>query len=389
MADRLTAHGLENLREAAARHVGPDLVPGVVALVASGDQVHVETLGALSVGGPLVQRDSLFRIASITKPVTGAATLALIEEGVVGLDEPVDTLLPELAGRRVLARPDGALDDTVPASRPITTRDLLTFTFGFGMVTEMFLAAEQWPVMTAVTKLQLGAIGPPDPAGKPDPDTWMARFGSLPLMAQPGERWMYNTGAHVLSVLLARADGRSFADVLRTRIFEPLGMADTAFWTSQTDRLATAYQATQGGLQVADPPDGAWSTPPAFEDGAAGLLSTADDLYAFARMLLTGGAPVLAPESVAALTIDQLTPEQKARGGLGFDFFDHQSWSYCLAVQDTGALGWNGGWGTSWLVDPVRDLVVIVLTQRMFDSPEPPPLHREIQAAAYAALAAS
>lgn len=389
MAENLTAHGLENLRETAARHVGPDLVPGLVALVASGNHVHVETLGQLSVGGHPVQRDSLFRIASITKPVTGAATLALIEEGLIGLDEPVDTLLPELAGRRVLARLDGPLDDTVPAHRPITTRDLLTFTFGFGMVTEMFLAREQWPILTAVTELQLGAIGPPDPAAKPDPDTWMAGFGSLPLMAQPGERWMYNTGAHVLSVLLARAAGQSFAEVLRTRIFEPLGMADTAFSTSETDRLATAYQATPGGLVVVDPPAGAWSRPPAFEDGAAGLVSTVDDLYAFARMLLTGGAPVLAPESVAAMTIDQLTPEQKARGGLGVDFFDHQSWSYCQAVQDTGAFGWNGGYGTSWLVDPTRDLVVIVQTQRLFETSGPPAVHRDIQAAAYAALADS
>ena len=217
----------------------------------------------------------------------------------------------------------------------------------------------------------------------------MAGFGSLPLLAQPGERWMYNTGAHVLSVLLARAAGQSFAEVLLTRIFEPLGMVNTSFWTSQRDRLATAYQATPGGLVVADPPDGAWSRPPAFEDGAAGLVSTADDLHAFARMLLGGGAPVLAPESVAAMTIDQLTPEQKARGGLGSGFFDHQSWSYCQAVQDTGAFGWNGGYGSSWLVDPSRDLIVIVQTQRLFDSPEPPPLHCEIQAAAYAALADS
>jgi CubicO group peptidase (beta-lactamase class C family) len=387
MANRLTVHGLENLREAVARHVGPDLVPGVVALIASGGQVHVEAAGTLSVGGRYVQRDSLFRIASITKPVTGVATLALIEEGLIGLDEPVDTLLPELAGQRVLARLDGPLADTVPASRPVTARDLLTFTFGFGMVTEMFMAPEPWPVIAAATELQLGAVGPPDPASKPDPDTWMARFGSLPLMAQPGERWMYNTGAHVLSVLLARAAGQSFAEVLRTRIFEPLGMADTAFWTTQTDRLATAYQATPGGLEVVDPPDGAWSKRPAFEDGAAGLLSTVDDLHAFARMLLTGGAPVLAPESVAAMTMDQLTPEQKARGGLGFDFFEHQSWSYCQAVQDNGAFGWNGGYGASWLVDPGRDLIVIVQTQRLFDSSEPPPLHREIQAAAYAALA--
>ncbi len=389
MANGLSSAGRAALRSTAARYVGDDRIPGIVALVACGDEVHVEALGTLSIGGPAMQRDSLFRIASITKPVTGAATLALIEEGLIGLDEPVDTLLPELAGRRVLTRLDGPLDDTVPAIRPITTRDLLTFTFGFGMVTEMFLAPDQWPIVAAVNELRLGTVGPPDPANKPDPDTWMAGFGSLPLLAQPGERWMYNTGAHVLSVLLARAAGQSFAEVLQTRIFEPLGMADTAFWTSQRDRLATAYQATPGGLVIADPPDGAWSRPPAFEDGAAGLVSTVDDLYAFARMLLTGGAPVLAPESVAAMTIDQLTPEQKARGGLGVDFFDHQSWSYCQAVQDTGAFGWNGGYGSSWLVDPSRDLIVIVQTQRLFDSPEPPPLHREIQAAAYAALADS
>jgi CubicO group peptidase (beta-lactamase class C family) len=389
MADHLTARGLENLRETAARHVGPDQVPGLVALVASGDHVHVEALGTLSVGGPPVQRDSLFRIASVTKPVTGAATLALIEEGLIGLHEPVDVLLPELASPRVLRRMNGPLDHTVPASRPITTRDLLTFTFGFGMVTEMFMAPGPWPIQAAVDEFRLGALGPPDPANKPDPDTWMAGLGSLPLMAQPGARWMYNTGAHVLGVLLARAAGQSFGEVRRARVFEPLGMADTAFWTSRTDRLATAYQATGGGLVVVDPPDGAWSKPPAFEDGAAGLVSTVDDLYAFARMLLTGGAPVLAPESVAAMTIDQLTPEQKARGGLGFDFFDHQSWSYCQAVQDTGAFGWNGGFGSSWLVDPSRDLIVIVQTQRLFDSPEPPPVHRDIQAAAYAALARS
>ena len=211
MTDKLTKAGLENLRRAAAKHVGAEQVPGLVALVASGDQVHVETLGTLSVGGLPVERDSLFRIASTTKPVTGAATLALIEEGLVGLDEPVETLLPELAGQRVLARLDAPLEDTVPADRPVTPRDLLTFTFGFGNVTEMFLAPEPWPIQAAVEELQLGALGPPDPANKPDPDTWMARFGSLPLMAQPGERWMYNTGAVVLSVLLARRPGSRLA----------------------------------------------------------------------------------------------------------------------------------------------------------------------------------
>jgi CubicO group peptidase (beta-lactamase class C family) len=222
---------------------------------------------------------------------------------------------------------------------------------------------------------------------QPDPDTWIAGLGALPLIAQPGERWMYNTGASVLGVLLARAAGQSFGDVLRTRIFEPLGMTQTAFWTAETGRLATAYRAAGDGLEVWDPPEGNYSRQPAFEDGAGGLVSTADDMLAFARMFLRGGDPVLSADSVRALTTDQLTPEQRARGGLGPDFFAHKSWSFCQAVYENGAFGWDGGFGSTWRVDPGRDLVTIVLTQRMFDSPGLPVLHREIQDAAYGALA--
>ena len=331
-------------------------------------------------------RDSIFRIASTTKPITAAVTLALAAEGLIGLDEPVDRLLPELAGRRVLRAMDGPLDDTVPAARAITVRDLLTFTFGFGMVGEMFTAPTPWPVVAAADELRLATIGPPDPPVPPDPDTWIARLGSLPLLAQPGERWMYNTGAQVLGVLAARAAGQPFSEVLKTRIFEPLGMRDTGFWAADTHRLATAYQPAPGGLVVLDEPDGKWSRPPAFGDGAAGLVSTADDLLAFARMLLAGGAPVLPADAVQAMTTDQLTAAQKARGGLLPGFFDGRSWGFCQAVYDSGAFGWDGGLGTSWLVDPSRDLTVIVLTQRMFESPDPPQVHRDIQAAAYAAL---
>jgi len=383
----LTAAGLKGLHAAAEPHVGDEKVPGLVALVACGGQVHVEALGRLTVGGPPVARDSIFRIASTTKPVTAAATLALAAEGLVGLDDPVDGLLPELAGRRVLRRMDGPLDDTVPAARAITTRDLLTFTFGFGMVGEMFASPQPWPVVAAAGELRLAAIGPPDPAVPPDPDAWIAALGSLPLLAQPGERWMYNTGAQVLGVLAARAAGQPFSEVLETRIFGPLGMRDTGFWTPDNHRLATAYQPTPGGLVVLDEPGGKWSRPPEFGDGAAGLVSTADDLLAFARMLLRGGAPVLPPGAVRAMTTDQLSPAQKARGGLLPGFFDGWSWGFCQAVHDSGAFGWDGGLGTSWLVDPSRDLTVIVLTQRMFDSPDPPQVHRDIQAAAYAALA--
>jgi CubicO group peptidase (beta-lactamase class C family) len=390
MPDGLTGDGLAKFSAVAATHVAEDKVPGLVALAARGARVHAEALGSLSIGGPPVQRDSLFRIASTTKPVTGAATLALAGEGLLRLDEPVDRLLPELASRRVLRRMDGPLDDTVPAHRAITVRDLLTFTSGFGVAGEMFGASEPWPVVAAADALHLSTIGPPDPAEQPDPDTWIAGLGSLPLLAQPGERWLYNTGASVLGVLLARAAGQPLADVLRTRIFEPLGMRDTGFWAARTDRLATAYRPAPGGLEVWDEPDGVWGQPPAFGDGAAGLVSTADDLLAFARMLLRGGDPVLSADAVAEMTRDQLTTAQKARGGLGPDFFASLSWGYCLSVHTAGpragAFGWDGGFGTSWLVDPVRDLTVIVVTQRMFESPEPPLVHRELQAAAYDAL---
>jgi CubicO group peptidase (beta-lactamase class C family) len=281
---------------------------------------------------------------------------------------------------------DGPLDDTVPAARAITTRDLLTFTFGFGSGTELFAAEKPWPVVAAEQELHLAALGPPDVAGQPDPDTWIAGFGSLPLMAQPGERWMYNTGASVLGVLLARAAGQPIADVLRTRIFEPLGMRDTAFWAADTQRLATAYQGTPDGLAAVDKPDGAWSRPPAFGDGAAGLVSTVDDLLAFGRMLLRGGGPVLPAGAVAAMTTGQLTEAQKAHGGLGPDFFAGKSWGYCQAVLDNGAFGWAGGYGTTWLADPAKDLIAVVLTQRLFETAEGPAIHQEIQDAAYAAI---
>ncbi len=386
MRSGLSREGVERLHEVAARHVGDERVPGLVVLVAHGEDVHVETLGTLSIGGAPVARDSLFRISSTSKPLTAAATLALVDEGLIALDEPVDELLPELAGhRRVLMRMDGPLDRTVEAWRAITPRDLLTFTFGFGMTVGMFMAREPWPIVAADAELHLNTIGPPDPAVKPDQDTWIANLGRLPLIAQPGERWLYNTGASVVGVLASRAAGVPLSEVLRTRILDPLGIRDTAFWTGDTNRLATAYAPGPEGLAVVDEPDGAWSRPPAFEDGAAGLLSSADDLLAFARMLLAGGEGVLSRETVDAMCADQLTAQQKSHGGLGPGFFDGRSWGFCQAVYDGGAFGWDGGFGTSWRVDPAHDLVTIVMTQRVWETSSPPAVIREVQGAALAA----
>jgi CubicO group peptidase (beta-lactamase class C family) len=386
VAAGFSPEGLEALAATAATHVDSGEAPGVVALVAHGDDVHVEAHGRLSFGGRPIGRDSLFRIASTSKPITAAATMALVQEGQIGLDEPIDALIPELSDRRVLTRMDGPLDRTVDAWRAITARDLLTFTFGFGMAPAMFTSAAPWPIATAERELALNTIGPPRPDVKADPDAWIANFGKLPLIAQPGERWLYNTGATVLSVLASRAAGQSFDEVLRTRIFEPLGMRDTSFWSTDTRRLATSYQLTDAGPVVWDEPNGAWSRPPAFCDGAAGLLSSADDLLAFARMLLSGGGQVLMPASVHEITSDQLTADQKSHGGLGPNFFKRQSWGYCLAVAEDGAYGWDGGLGTTWRVDPAVDLVVIVLTQVMFATSTPPRVHRDIQQAAYAAV---
>ncbi|WP_035738092.1 serine hydrolase domain-containing protein [Glycomyces arizonensis] len=358
--------------------------PGIVAAVATGDEIHVARAGVMAVDGPPMRFDALFRIASISKPMTAAAVLSLVQDGLLELDGPVDALLPELADRRVLREPDGPLDDTVPARRPVTVRDLLTFTWGFGMQGAMFAAEEPWPIVTAAQERELHTFEPPRPADMLDPDTWMARLGELPLMAQPGERWLYQSGAQVLSVLASRAAEAPLDEVLRTRVFEPLGMRDTAFHSSETDRIPTAYARIDGELTVTDPPDGQWSRPPAFSDGSACLLSTARDVVAFGRMLLRGGGPVLRPEMAAEMTRNQLTDEQRSRVWPGFDLLDGRGWGYGLSIYD-GCYGWDGGLGTAWANDPARDLTVVVMTQRAWDETGPPAVCADVLAAARAA----
>ncbi len=382
----LSEEGIARFGEVARSHVADGEVPGLVALVARGAEVHVEALGSLSVGGPPVRRNSLFRIASTTKVVTGIATMAVVGRGLVGLDEPVARILPEPAGPRVLRRMDGALDETEPARRPVTVRQLANFTFGFGACAEMWSSPGPWPVVRAAEDLHLATLGPPAPGDQPDPDSWMEALGSLPLLAEPGERWLYNTGASVLGVLLARATATPFDEMLAEWVFEPLGMRDTAFYARDPARLPTAYGRGPDGLQVFDPPEGQWSRPPAFPDGAAGLVSTADDLLGLGRTLLAGGAPLLRPEAVAEMTRDQLSAEQRERARV---FLAGRTWGLCVSIVTdgprAGSIGWDGGLGTSFLVDPALGLVVVVLTQRLFDTPQAPQVHVDLQRAAFGA----
>ncbi len=327
-----------------------------------------------------MRADTVFRISSVTKPVTAAVVLSLVEDGALGLDEPVDRLLPELANRRVLRRPDGPLTDTVEAERAVTTRDLLTFTWGFGMQGAMFMAPEPWPIVSAVAERELSSFGPANPDTTPEPDTFMARLGELPLLAQPGERWLYSAGSQVLGVLAARAAGAPFEDVMRERVLAPLGLHDTAFYASDASRLATAYENVDGKLAVRDRPDGQWWRPPRFPDGAGGLVSTAADLVAFGRMLLRGGDPVLKPGTVAEMTRDQLTPAQRARVWPGFSFLDDRGWGYGVSVTEWG-YAWDGGLGTSWSNIPDQDLTVVVLTQRAADETGMPAVCEQVRTA--------
>ena len=340
-------------------------LPGFTAAVRHRGEVEVHSGGCLTRDGTdPVRPDSLFRLASLSKPFAGVLALALVEDGVLGLDDPVGRWLPELAAPRVLARPGGPLTETVPAQRAITVRHLLTATPGFGGLWDGS------PLSDAMAERQLepGAVTAPI-----DADEFLARLGGLPLAAQPGERWLYHVSTDVLSALLVRATGRPLRELLAERVTGPLGLADTGFWAPDRARLTESYFPGSDGLDVLDPVDGLVTRPPAFESLAAGLVSTAPDVLALLAALADGGGPVLAPASVATMTTDSLTPAQRAQ--ISSFIGPGRSWGMQVGVQvepgepwaTPGRFGWDGGTGTTGHVDPARDLVAVLLTTRGWD----------------------
>ena len=365
--------------------------PGLVALVSRRDATHAWPVGVMSLGGAPVARDTIFRIASMTKPITAVAAMMLVEEGKLRLDEPVERLAPELADRRVLKRPDGPLDDTVPAARPITVEDVLSFRLGWGIDFN-----QDAPFVKA--SADIPGFGMPNPASSYTPDSFMAALGKLPLQAQPGERWLYTLGANVLGVLIARAAGQPLDAVLRERILGPLGMTDTAFHVpaDKAARLITGYVNNGGKLAPFDPYNDMYLKAPTFPAGDSGLVSTVGDFAAFARFMTTGlaldGRRLIKAETLKAMTTNRLTPAQMKDGEMILG--PGRGWGLGLGVQvaaspygvQPGAYGWDGGFGTSWFTDPARDLTAILLTQRVFDSPDPPAAHKDFWRDAYAAV---
>ncbi|MBC7807178.1 MAG: beta-lactamase family protein [Akkermansiaceae bacterium] len=397
-AGGLSQARLERMQAVMTGYVERGEVPGVVTLVGRRGEVHIAAAGKKSVnGGDPIGHDTIFRISSMTKPIIAAATMVLVEECKLRLDEAVDRLLPELADRKVLKRLDGPLDDTVPANRPITVRDLLTFRLGFGMV---MAPPDMFPIQKAMNGLSLGQSGPSS-STTPEPDEWIRRLGTLPLLHQPGEKWMYNTGCDVLGVLIARASGQTLESFLRERLFAPLGMKDTGFSVAadKIHRLATSYEINPetGVNEVYDAAAGGqYSRPPAFPSGAGGLVSTVDDYLAFHQMMLNSGKygteRILSRLSVEAMTTDQLTTEQKE--GAGIILGGSRGWGFGMSIitrrDDVAAVpgrfGWDGGLGTSAYVDPREELIGILMTQQAWTSPTGPNVYNDFWTSVYASI---
>lgn len=340
---------LQDLLETA---VGDGTVPGAAALVARGDEVEL-------VGAGEVEVDSIVRLASITKPITAAAVMLLVDGGRIALGDPIARWLPELASPRVVRTPSSPIDDVVPAARRINVEDLLSFRAGWGYPSDFSL-----PALVELFQ-RLPVFGP-----RETPDEWLAALAEIPMLHQPGEAWLYNTCSDIQGVLVARASGQPLPEFLAERIFEPLGMVDTGFYVpaAKLDRLAPFH--AQGPMPI----DGdLWNAAPIFPSGAAGLVSTLADWHRFGTMLLREGGGLLSAESVRLMMTDHLTRAQRDASTL---FLEGAGWGFGGAVEADGRYGWVGGTGTTAHVAPSTAAVGILLTQVQMTGPASTPFMR-------------
>jgi CubicO group peptidase (beta-lactamase class C family) len=390
----LTSATESNLKSAMCRFIEAGELPGLVYFVEKPGVSAIEALGAADNANGPMQRDTIFRIASLSKPVSAAAALRLVDENQLSLDQPIEGLLPELRDVRVLASIEGDLNDTVPLSRPITVEDLLTSRMGSGIV---LAPPRTYPIQRAMEGSNLG-IGPPDPDIVPEPNEWVRRFSTLPLIAQPGEQWLYVTSSEVLGILLARVTGQPLDQALQRLILDPLGMIDTGFWVppDKAHRFASQFAEDRksGSMVETDTPvNGKWNRPPAFPSAGGGMVSTIDDYANFARMLLNmgchNGERILSQSAVRQMTRNHLNPTQREDGELILG--PGNGWGYGLSVRvedidapgTPGSYGWNGGFGTTWLNDPNEQMIAMLFTQVQFTTASQPESARAFLTLAY------
>ena len=353
--------------------VDTGLLAGAVTCVwHRGEVLQVNEIGYRDVEARLpMQRDTIFRIASMTKPVTVAAAMALAEDGRLALSDPVTRWVPEMADMRVLVDPTGPLDHTVPAQRPITVEDLMTHRSGLA-----YSFSVVGPISRAYAQISL----------RQDADDWLAEISRLPLMHQPGDRLTYSHSTEILGIALSRIEDKPLQTVLSERIFEPLGMTDTGFFVApeKRERAATMYRLDEQSRLQHDVMGPVPVREPRFSQGGASLVSTAEDYLQFARMLLGGGEidgiRVLSENSVRLMRTDRLTDEQKRHPFLGMPFWIGRGFGLNLSVVTDasrsarlfgpggqGTFSWPGAYGTWWQADPANDLILIYLIQNYPD----------------------
>jgi CubicO group peptidase (beta-lactamase class C family) len=360
---------LDGNRASITEAIDAGLLSGAVTLVwQAGEVLQVNELGYRDVEALLpMQRDTMFRIASMTKPITVAAAMTLVDEGRLALADPVAKWLPELSGLRVVCDIHGSLDDTEPAERPITVDDLMTHRSGFA-----YAFSVPGRLARAYGKL----------SHRQDQDGWLADLAKLPLAHQPGARLTYGVSTDVLGIALSRIEDKPLSQVLSERIFGPVGMPDTGFSVGPTgrQRAATMYQLDENGTLHHNSMGPARISDPPLCSGGAGLWSTADDYLRFVRMLLAfgtlDGKRVLSDDSARLMRTDQLTDEQRQHPFLGMPYWVGRGFGLNLSVVTDpaksrqlfgpggkGTFTWPGAFGTWWQADPSADLIMLYLIQ--------------------------
>jgi len=367
----LTPMKLDSNQASIQEAIDAGLLAGAVTLVwRSGEVLQVSELGHRDVHANLpMQRDTIFRIASMTKPVTVAAAMTLVDEGKLALSDPVAKWLPELSDMRVLNAPGGPLEKTHPARRPITVDDLMTHRSGLA-----YFFSVAGPLAKAYSRI----------SPRQGPDRWLAELAALPLQHQPGDLMTYSNATDVLGILLERIEGKSLQDVLTERVLGPLNMVDTGFFVAARNRarVATMYKVEDDDTLSHDAMGPPPISPPPFCMGGANLFSTADDYLKFIQMLLAGGevdgVRVLSEASVRLMRTDRLTEEQKQHPFLAMPFWIGRGFGLNLSVVTDparsrqlfgpgglGTFSWPGAYGTWWQADPSQDLILMYLIQNL------------------------